>query len=122
MGGKRLTPNDIALRAITERSWQDTVVQHARTAHWLVHFIPDTFHAKAKEDHTFVTIKQGDKGFPDLCMVSPDGRVIFAELKRELGRLSPEQEVWRDRLLKGGHEWFLWRPSQVDDVIAVLYQ
>jgi len=98
-----------------EKAWQATVVLHARTAGWFVHFIPDNFHKRAKEEHDYT--RQGDIGYPDLTMVSPDGHVMYVELKRVIGYLSPAQEAWRDRLLAGGNEWHLWRPNMLDDVV-----
>lgn len=41
------------------------------------------------------------KGFPDMCIVSPDGRVAFVELKRRNGipsDIGDEQIKWIDRL------------------------
>ena len=49
-------------------------------------------------------------GFPDWVIAGPGG-VIFAENKSERGKLRPEQETWRDRLLEAGAIWHLWRPS-----------
>jgi hypothetical protein len=54
-------------------------------------------------------------GFPDLVMVG-HGRVIYAELKAERGRLSPDQERWRDSLLEAGADWRLWRPSSWPEI------
>lgn len=110
--------NAYALRSISERKWQDSVVAHARTHGWLVHFIPDTFHADAKRSGRMFTTKQGDKGFPDLTLVSDDGQVVYAELKTEVGILKPEQIVWRDRLIAAGQEWHLWRPRHLDEIIV----
>ena len=52
------------------------------------------------------------KGFPDLLVVTA-GRIMYRELKRELGRLSPEQEDWRDAIRRAGGDWDVWRPSDL---------
>lgn len=59
-------------------------------------------------------------GFPDECLVRPP-RLVFAELKSATGKLSPNQVRWRDELAEvPGVEWYLWRPSDADEVIRVL--
>jgi len=51
-------------------------------------------------------------GFPDLLIVMPNGRVRFVEVKRADGRVSPAQEVWRDRLTRMGHDAMIVRPKE----------
>ena len=55
-------------------------------------------------------------GFPDLVLVKPP-RIIFAELKRQRGRVRPMQTVWLDALGGcAGVETYLWRPSDLDEI------
>ena len=61
---------------VTEKEWQNTVVELAEWLGWWV------FH-----DHDS---RRNQAGFPDLCLVRPP-RVAFVELKRESGRLTPTQ-------------------------------
>ena len=50
-------------------------------------------------------------GFPDLVMVR-DGDLIFAELKRQDGRVSLEQKAWLEELNKPhGVTVCVWRPN-----------
>jgi hypothetical protein len=83
------------------------------------------------------------KGWPDLFLArarGKDRRIIFAELKREGGKLSLEQEHVRDLLLEVGLsaglsgavirpdfrtaypqvDYYLWRPSDFDAIAEVL--
>jgi hypothetical protein len=53
---------------------------------------------------------RSDAGFPDLVLVR-DERVIYAELKTERGRVTPEQRRWLDTLAGAGVEVYLWRPA-----------
>ena len=47
-------------------------------------------------------------GVPDLVVIHRTG-TFFLELKTPTGRLSPEQKVWRDRLIAEGYDWKCWR-------------
>ena len=56
-------------------------------------------------------------GFADLIVLC-EGRVLFLELKSLKGRLSPEQEAFRDTALAQGFGWALVR--SVDDALGAL--
>ena len=51
-------------------------------------------------------------------MVLCDSRVLFLELKSLKGRLSPNQEAFRDAVLAQGFGWALVR--SVDDALGAL--
>jgi hypothetical protein len=53
-------------------------------------------------------------GFPDLVLCGPGG-VLFRELKRQDGKLRPEQQQWGDALLQAGADWRAWRPGDLID-------
>jgi hypothetical protein len=94
--------------------WEGTVIDLARLLKWRVaHFRP------ARTAKGWRTPVQADgAGFPDLVLVRD--RVIYAELKSETGRLSTDQEAWRDAILGAGGLWYCWRPSDWPEVVAVL--
>jgi len=73
--------------------------------------------------HTFNSMRS-DVGFPDICMVNAKkGRLIFAELKSDKGKVTPKQQEWLDDLLSlGGYvpEVYLWRPSDMDEIWEIL--
>lgn len=115
---------DPRLDAISEKEWQATVLDHAQRAGWLRYYIPDDMWKRAfrkSANGKQYGQKLGDKGFPDLVLLRA-GRLIFRELKKMGGTLQPEQKVWRDELLNAGADWKLWRPSDLDDVIADLWE
>ena len=56
-------------------------------------------------------------GFADLIVLC-EGRVLFLELKSLKGRLSPNQEAFRDTVLAQGFGWALVR--SVDDALGAL--
>lgn len=64
---------------MTERQLQDAIVEMARLLGWLAYHTFDSRHSAA--------------GFPDLVLLRGH-QLIFAELKSETGRLSPEQDAW----------------------------
>ena len=69
--------------------------------------------------HTYDS-RRSTAGFPDLVLVRPP-RVIFTELKRQNGRLTIPQEMWGEVLEQcRGVAYYLWRPSDWDDIVEVL--
>lgn len=106
-----------AVLDITEADFQRAVLELAKLGGWTVsHFRP------ARTARGWATPVSADgKGFPDCVLVHPTRCLVwFRELKREDGKLRPEQEAWRDVLLAGGADWALWRPSDLDLIAATL--
>lgn len=103
------------MRDATEAEVQATLVDAARQFGWrFAHFRP------ARTAHGWRTAMTGDVGFPDLTLAR-GSRLVFIEVKGEKGRLSPEQKAWRDALLAvPGVEWWLVRPSSLDDALRLL--
>ena len=101
---------------ITEKDFQATVIDLARSLGWIVGFTHDS--------------RKSEPGEPDLRMVHPvQYRVIFAELKTAKGKLTkgrytksgrwlPGQDQWQDALIScPGVEYYLWRPDGLDGEI-----
>lgn len=92
--------------AVTESELQGFVVTLARLHGWLAY-------------HTYDS-RRSEAGFPDLTMVR-DGRIIFAELKSEKGRVTAAQQRWLDWLVESsGVEVYVWRPSDLDSIDGIL--
>jgi len=62
--------------------------------------------------------RRSQPGFPDLVLVRD--RVLYRELKAATGRVSAEQQVWLDRLERAGADAAVWRPGDIDAVVATL--
>lgn len=97
----------------SEKLFQDKVVQIARTCGWL------TFHAVPHQVRPGVWRSDG-RGFPDLVLVHPRHGVVFAELKTQKGRQTPDQVKWENNIKASGHRYLLWRPSNLDAIVGVL--
>lgn len=118
---------------ITEKQFEAQVKDLAKVFGW-------------KYYHTWRSI-HSPAGFPDCVMVRPP-RLIFAELKSEKGKLSPEQQEWLDilrecqinrdgtsvvtltdtmvdegkipRIYIALPEVYLWRPNDIDGIVKIL--
>lgn len=85
---------------LTEDELLHAVVQYAQLRRCLVsHFRP------ARTATGWRTPIQGDQGFVDV-VVAKAGRVLFAELKSQRGRTTPQQDAWVAAV--GGR---VWRPQ-----------
>jgi hypothetical protein len=100
----RLTDEERKDRQMTEKQLNDRVQYRAKKHGWRVLRLQRGLAGGAWRT-------PATKGFPDLLMVG--ARLLFRELKRELGHLTPEQEEWRDVLQAAGADWGLWRPSDL---------
>ena len=67
--------------------------------------------------HTYDS-RRSTKGYPDLTIVTLDGRVIWAELK--VGKKQPTEDQWG--WLRGlpDHQAYLWRPDDWDDAVRII--
>lgn len=95
-----------------EKHFQGGVIKLAQSLGWMVaHFRPSL-----NRSGRWQTAVSGDgAGFPDLVLVhEKTGAVLFAELKRDSGKLTPEQERWRAALSKDGGRHCIWRPKDLE--------
>lgn len=91
-----------------EKDFQQRVVQLANLLGWRVYSVPDSRRASMA-------------GYPDLTLWKPNKRLIFAELKREKGKVSASQEeTLRELNSIRGLTAYVWRPSDWDEIERVL--
>lgn len=90
---------------MTEKAFQEAVVQVALLNRWWVHHHHDA--------------RRSEPGWPDLVLLRA-GVAIFAELKREDGKVTAEQGHVLELLEAAGCEAVVWRPSMLDQIIARL--
>lgn len=114
----RLTPEERALRAVTEKKYQRQIVDEAKRRGWefRCHVSPASM-----ANGRWIT-PTSDPGFPDVWLVRP-GRMVVFEIKTQLGRVHPRQEDWI-RVLQTipGVEAYLVRPSDWPEVRALLHE
>ena len=109
---------------MSERDFQQQITDLATVLGWLwCHFRPAQ---TSKGWRTPVSGPLG-KGFPDLMMLRErDRRLIFAELKRDGAKTTPDQDFVLRELgwLASGDgrrvETYVWRPSDFDTIAEVL--
>jgi len=101
---------------VTEREFQQAVVQLARLMGWRVHHARPALTQRGR----WLTPIQGDAGFPDLVLCRPP-RLILAELKRVGGKPTPAQREWLEALQAcAGVECYLWTPVDWKMIIDTL--
>jgi hypothetical protein len=94
---------------VTEQELLDAVIETAHLFGWTVAH----FRAAKTEKGWRTPVAADGAGFPDLVLVRE--RILFVELKSEIGKLSPYQELWRDKLVEADGDWWLWHPSDWKD-------
>lgn len=102
--------------SISEKEWQAQVLEIFGYHGWKVTHA----HKAMLRDGSWITPVDADgKGFPDLLAVHPAaGDILVAELKTEKGTASPEQLQWLTWFEAAQISAYLWRPHDVDAVIA----
>ena len=88
----------------SEKQFQQAVIDYALLHNWKIY-------------HTYDS-RKSVPGFPDLVLVRD--RIIFAELKREGGKLTEAQTTWLDAIAKAGGDAFVWMPSRWNVIEEVL--
>lgn len=89
---------------ISEKQWQATVVELARTLGFRV------FHP--------YDARRSAIGWPDLCLVGR--KIIWLELKSATGKTTPAQDGWIAAIRKAGGEAYVLRPSDLDLLGGIL--
>ena len=92
-------------RHIKESDWQQQVLDTAHENGWIAF-------------HTQASIRSTGPGFPDLILIRE--RILYVELKAEIGQLAEHQEEWKIAIQNADGEYHLWRPSDWDSVQQIL--
>jgi hypothetical protein len=96
----------VKLPALTEKKFQQMVLDLAKLHKWKCYHTHDSRHSAA--------------GYPDLCLCRPP-KLLFAELKSDKGELTTEQANWIYLLEQvPGISVYVWRPGDWDSIVKVL--
>jgi hypothetical protein len=102
----------------SEKVFQRWVADLAHAYGWAYcHFRPARVIRNGVEKYE-TPIGGDGKGFVDMLLVRD--RILFRELKAGKNGLTPEQEFWRDRIIRAGGDWALWHPRDAEDIIKEL--
>ena len=77
------------------------------------------FEPAVRQSGSWATPMRGHKGLPDY-IATRDGRILFAEIKGDNGRLSKSQKDWLDQLERTPAETYVWYPSDIHRLKDVL--
>lgn len=105
----RLSPEQRKDRLMTEATLQSRVQYRARKYGWKV------AHAGRGAVGAFGFVTPMSPGWPDLTLAKAHRPLLFIELKRELGRVEPEQVEWLQLLNQCGARAIIIRPSHLRD-------
>jgi len=89
---------------ISEKDFMAKVIELAESQGWHCYHTHDS--------------RRSEAGFPDLTLVRE--RVIYVELKTEIGKLTKAQREWIKALAWAGGETYVWRPRDWPEVQKVL--
>ena len=93
--------------AVTEADLREQIRTLAHLYGWLMYFTQDS--------------RRSPAGFPDLVLAHPEqGRIIYAELKSEKGRVTTHQAEWIEALKSCGQAVYLWRPDDITEIARLL--
>lgn len=111
----RLTDEDRRLRAIPEKTLQSDIMQLARMTGWKVCHFSDS-RKMVRRGSRYIPVPDPDAaGFPDLILLRPPVTFVI-EVKKELGRVEPNQVEWLDLWRGCGADVMVARPSNWDEV------
>jgi hypothetical protein len=82
---------------VNEKALQGQILQLCKLYNWRAY-------------HTFLSVRS-EPGFPDLVLVRD--RVLYREIKTDVGKVTPAQKAWLDALLWAGADVGVWRETDL---------
>ncbi len=104
---------------VAGKAWESVCTDMARMYGWTVASFRSVL-IKGKHGSYYATPVQADgEGFPDLVLVRGD-RIMFRELKAGKARLTKEQKMWGELLMRAGCDYEIWREGNEEEVLLQL--
>ena len=100
--------NGLRRVVMSEDDLLKAVVKLAELRGWRVHRVPDGEHNQRAP--------ATNAGWPDL-LFAREGRIVVAELKSDVGRLTSNQQAWLDLLEEACIDTHIWRPCDWPDEV-----
>ena len=101
---------------LLEKDFQRQIIDLAHLYGWrIAHFRP----ALRQSGGYSTPVGADGAGWPDLTLVKGE-KLIFAEIKSDAGKTSPNQDIWLLALKLTGAEVYVWKPENWDLIQDIL--
>ena len=98
-----------------EQRIQTAIVQYLRLNRYMAFSVPNGINIPTKGSREIYRRMGLLSGVSDLCVMLPDGKTLWVEVKTPKGRQSEEQKAFEAAALRLGHKYVVWR--SIDDAI-----
>ena len=99
-----------------EQRIQTAIVQYLRLNRYMAFSVPNGINIPTKGSREIYRRMGLLSGVSDLCVMLPDGKTLWVEVKTPKGRQSEEQKAFEAAAKRLGHDYRVWR--SLDDAVA----
>lgn len=104
---------------IAETPFLHVVEQIADVFGWMRYHAPDNIPYETRAGRK--RIQNIKRGWLDIVLAHPArGLLLFRELKTNTGKVTPDQQKWLDVLAARGLDVGVWRPRDLELIVATL--
>jgi len=105
-------------KGISETAFASQVEALLDIGHWRwMH--PRPARVRRHGQDIYETAYSGHKGWLDYLALRPP-RILVFELKNDKAKMTPEQVMWFELWKMVLNEVYLWRPSQIEEIVECL--
>lgn len=104
----------------TEASFQQAVIEYATLKRWHHrHDVATNAPRRCVDCGSLRRLPRNEAGWPDLILIRRP-RIIWAELKSDRGKLTPDQRAILAELRECNQEVFVWKPRDWPAILRIL--